>query len=265
MEAEGNGMARASIDARIAALYPGDVDWRDARGRLHVAAIHAGTGHVLAIGPDAPRSPTDRFVLGFARARVDVILTTGSILRSEPDLVHTYGATDEDTAALGAWRRERLGLASPPRLLVLSATGDFPVDHPALRGATGWIWTSEAGRARLGAGPAGFECVVPEAASADGSGLEAALAFVEAQAGVASCAIEAGPSTAAALYATGAVDELLLSRFDGALADGARGPAFVSPEAIARRFGAPRSEVVVEEASGPWRFERFRAARGAER
>ena len=70
-------MERRSVAERVARLYSSDVDWRSASGRVHVAAIHHASGCALAIGPSAPRSASDRFVLGFARARADVIVTTG--------------------------------------------------------------------------------------------------------------------------------------------------------------------------------------------
>ena len=75
------------VDRRVAALY-GEVDWRGARGVLQVAAVADRAWVAIAIGPAAPSSATDRFVLGFARARSDAIVTTGAILRAEPDLVH---------------------------------------------------------------------------------------------------------------------------------------------------------------------------------
>ena len=125
------------VEERIARLYGDDVDWCTATGRLHVAAIHAASERVLAIGPAAPPSETDRFVLGLARARADVIVTTGSILRAEPELVHRFAETPQADAAFAAWRRSVLGRADPPRLLVLSASGDLPKAHPAFAASTG--------------------------------------------------------------------------------------------------------------------------------
>jgi len=72
-------------------------------------------------------------------------------------------------------------------------------------------------------------------------------------------AVEAGPTTALALYdAPLAVDELILSHFDEpALAVEAQGPAFLEPsrlEALLRPAGAPHSAV---EPSGRWSFRRW--------
>ncbi len=250
-------MDRTWIAERVAELYSGEVDWRSAAGRVHVAAVHDASGCVLAIGPAAPRSAWDRFVLGFARARADVIVTTGSILRSEPDLVHRYAETAEEDAAFAEWRRDVLGRSAPPRLLVLSASGVFPVDHPALRAARGWIWTSSAGRDRLGTSPGGFEYAAPGEGEGE-EGIGAALSWAAAMPGVETLTIEAGPSAMAGLHAAGAIDELLLSRFEGEIADAARGPAFVETAVILDRFGAPSSACRLEEESGVWRFERWR-------
>ncbi|MEM9177489.1 MAG: hypothetical protein AAGC67_19915, partial [Myxococcota bacterium] len=155
-------MQAADIDERASALY-GVVDWRRAAGLIHVAAIHGPSNRILAIGPASPPSPIDRFVLGLARARSDVLITTGGILRAEPDLVPRYAEEAGAEAAFAEWRRRTLERASPPRLLVLSATGRFPADHPALQAGTGWIWTSAEGARRMGRPPIGFEVVEAEA------------------------------------------------------------------------------------------------------
>ncbi len=262
---------------RIEALY-GRVDWRAAVGVLHVAAIHAESERVIALGPAAPRSPLDRLVLGLARARADVIVTTGAILRAEPALVHRYADDDADEAAFRAWRADTLGRFEPPRLVVMSQSGDIPLDHPALvEGRPAFVWTSADGRAQLAdravrqrasdrARRVDLATELPSIAAAGPSqtGLGGAIARVRARIEAETISVEAGPSASAALYverlgASAGVDELLLSRFEGALAPSAIGPAFVSSDARRRVFGAPVSGVRIEEPSGPWRFERYRA------
>lgn len=265
-------MDASTVTERIARLFEGRgvVDWPTATGTIHVAAVQDETGHVIAIGPEAPKSGTDRFVLGFARARADVIVTTGSILRSEPDLVHRLAESPEEQSALAAWRQATLGREDRPRLLVLSGSGRFPTDHPALAAAQGWIWTTREGRQRCGTPPDGFDFVVPGEDTddaEDANGVAAALAWLLAQDDVDTLSLEAGPSTTAALYdraeragvAFGGVDELLLSRFEGDLAEAADGPDFVPAQDLLDRFGAPATSIRVLEESGPWRFERWRA------
>lgn len=249
-------MKPRELDDRIEALY-GRCDWALGGECLHVAAIQGPSGRVIAIGPTSPSSASDRFALGLARARAGVILTTGAILRAEPDLVHCYSEDPDENTALTDWRRRILGRAAPPRLLVLSGSGDLPADAPAFKDATGWVWTTPRGAAHLGEGPVGFSVIATEEIE-----VGAAIRFAWARDDALPILIEAGPTTTASLYgAEGStlVDELLLSRFEGALLETAMGPAFIDADRLARVFGEPLSSVVVEEASGTWRFTRCRS------
>jgi len=256
----------AEIDRRLFDFY-GEVDWSAATGVVHVAAIESTGGAVIVPGPGAPASEIDRFVLGIARARADAIVTTGAILRSEPGLRHDLAEDEEDNRALLAWRRERLGKTSPPILIVLSGSGDFPVDHPAIQQAVGgFIWTSEAGATHLRAGD-GFGSgnleIIEGAESTDG--IFAALAATRAWPGVDTILLEAGPTVSKPLYSgaradapTPSCDELLLNSFQGDLPSGAIGPDFVSAAAIDAHFSNAPHEVCVCDASGEWRLARYR-------
>jgi riboflavin biosynthesis pyrimidine reductase len=266
-------MNTGELEARMHSLY-GDVDWTRARGLLHVMAVAGQKDAVLAIGPTSPASATDRFVLGLARARAELILTTGAILRSEPRLQHRYAEDEETNESFAQWRRSVLGLESPPVLLVFSGSGDFSADHPALRGArAGIVWTSKVGRARLGpsAGRLSVEVGIAEGAEAAnlaepvGALLCAARARFEAE----TVLIEAGPTLSEAFYrlpstATRSprVDELLLSRFEGEVASEAIGPSFAGREEIPKLFPEAPTSVRVEEPGGIWRFERYRNSTG---
>ncbi len=272
---------------RLDALFGSGIDWRRETGVVHVTAIGEPSRAVLAIGPDAPRSATDRFVLGFARARADVIVTTGAILRAEPRLVHDTAEDPGEAAAWARWRAEVLARREAPVLLVLSASGALDLAHPALRAAPRTIvWTTASGRERLGAvDPERVEIVVPcphsgadrspeHGADADANGaaqaaLEAALRGLRAGAalgGDGTIVIEAGPRATAGLYAcphsAGAVDELLLGIYAGGGCGAVAGPRMAPTDRLADGFGAgPRSSRWVEEPSGAWRFERYRRER----
>ena len=77
----------APIDPRVL-LGPG-LD--RALGVLHVAAVWEtpdGRYRTLRVGEGAIRSASDAVVLSAARARADAIVTTGRILRDEPELMH---------------------------------------------------------------------------------------------------------------------------------------------------------------------------------
>lgn len=255
------------LERRIEALFGEEVDWRRETGVVHVTAIGSFPRAAIAVGQGAPRSRTDRFVLGFARARADALVTTAAILRGEPELVHRTSEDPREAADWQRWRADRLGRASRPILLVLSARGDLPLDHPALDASPHTIvWTTQAGRARLGAARARCEIVVDgDPAQAGGaspaSALAAAIRGLRGRAGVETIVLEAGPRATQGLYGAGAsVDELLLSVFMGASFPAVAGPELPATESLAASFAvaAPRTRVQLDEESGAWIFERYR-------
>lgn len=258
---------RNQIASPIVSLY-GDVDWVQARGLLQVVAIGEASRAFIRIGPEAPHSPTDRFVLGFARARADAIVTTGAILRAEPDLVHRYADDPATEGAFRAWRESVLGNPRPPALVVLSQSGEFPVDHPALRAATsGFVWTSKAGRARLGPSIArlSVDCV-DDAASSRTANIAIALATARSRLLAETICFEGGPHASADLDWTRGqsalrVDELLLSQFTGPLPQAALGEPFVSEAAMPAHFPPLQTRTRRDEVSGAWVFERYRNSR----
>lgn len=272
------------IEQRLEDLY-GPVDWSRQEGLLHVVAIGASRRAVIALGPTSPASEVDRFVLGVARARADLVLSSGAILRAEPGLVHRFSDDQQEERALQRWRRERLGRTRPPGLGILSRSGQIPVEHPALRFASaGFVWTGRSGRARLGPRVGRLEVVdavegrSSEPARRGAEGLGGAIAHALSS-GAGSVLVEAGPTLTRALYAGpwGAeatpdrtaeppvrLDELLLCCFEGTLDPSAVGPAFASESAVRVCFPDPPSERLVEEPSGPWRFLRYRRAPAAD-
>lgn len=271
-----------AIERRLESLY-GPVDWSRQEGLLQVVAIAASTRAVIALGPAAPASETDRFVLGVTRARADLVLTSGANLRAEPGLLHRFSDDPGEDGALQRWRRERLGRDRPPGLGVLSRSGRIPADHPALRFASaGFVWTSRSGRARLGRRVGSLEVIDASeeaavgagAASRRAEGLAGAIAHALSS-GAGTVLLEAGPTLTRALYPVprradvaeeppaeppASLDELLLSCFEGTLDPSAVGPAFASEAAVRARFPDLPSERRMEESSGSWRFLRYRRA-----
>lgn len=245
------------VDALLAELYGADADaLATATGVVHVAAVwqappdqQADRYVTMAICDDAPQSAHDAFALAAARARADAIVTTGRILRAEPALSHELRRP-----ALAAWRRERLVKTAPPLLAVLTSGRDLPLDHPALGAAgTPVIYTDRAGAARLAAPP---RVDVVAVARPDLRGL---IAHLRADRGCRTILIEAGPSTATALYEPPvAVDELLLSVFLGqSLPARARARDFVAPARVRACLPGRTTGRDAAEPSGPWRFWRF--------
>ncbi|MEZ4472429.1 MAG: dihydrofolate reductase family protein [bacterium] len=149
-------------------------------------------------------SPTDAFVLALSRARADAIITTGRILRAEPDVRYSPAGP----TGLDRWRREAVGLDAAPLLVVLTAqVPDF--DHPGLVEApevlvltpAAWPAEAEAEARRRG---------IEHRALADLT-LAATLAHLRDR-GRRRISVEAGPTTARALFTGPALlDQLLLS------------------------------------------------------
>jgi riboflavin biosynthesis pyrimidine reductase len=239
----------ADVDLTLRRMYGANL--APATGLVHVAAVWQAAPDrlvTIAIGEDAPASAHDFFALQAARARADAIITTGRILRAEPALTHDL----QGSAAPGltAWRRERLGKQQPPILLVLTSGRDLPMHHPALHAtSTPLLFTSHAAAARLPDTPI-------HVLSSNAPDLRAAIAHLRA-CGCRTILVEAGPSTASALYQPPvAVDELLLSVFHGALPARAQAGDFVSPARI--RACLPRaSTALADQPSDSWQFLRF--------
>ncbi|MCR9166469.1 MAG: dihydrofolate reductase family protein [Nannocystaceae bacterium] len=241
------------VPARIEALWRTRTLPVDA-GVVHVVATwFDGDCHrVIRIEPDSPKSDADFFALNLTRARADIILTTGQILRDEPEL--EYALPDAWSDAMTAWREAALGRTAPPKVAVLTSGRGIDPEHPAFHGwASPVVLTStDAARALRRDLPAHVRVIgLPSTEPRD------VVATLRAD-GAKTIAIEAGPSTARALYAEPSiVDELSWSQYCGPdLAHELRGRVVFpeSPDAGTLRQTAPA--VTLEESSGKWRFSR---------
>ncbi len=189
---------------------------------IHVTAVwRRGPDLVtIAINEHSPASPTDSAILDAARARADVIVTTGRNVRMEPDLCHAPSAD----------RLARLGKSAAPRTVILSRSGVDP-EHPIFR----------SGDVQIVAPEGGLRAVVTRLRD-DG---ETVL-------------VEAGPTTVGALYeAPGLVDELQLSIFEGHLDARAVGPTLAREADLRAVFSGPAAQRCLEP-SGAWTFETLR-------
>jgi riboflavin biosynthesis pyrimidine reductase len=251
MGAHRSELARA-FGERLRAVY-GEELGHGARV-VHVAAV-ASTGDgrlpVLAVGEKTPRSPTDAFALDAARTRTGAIVTTGRILRREPALSHTL------TAAAAAWRREVLGEADAPWTVVLTRRPDDIAEHPLFATAAGRIVVFTDGA--RGAGTPSRGAIVKSLAMHAAGALAPAIEILERELGVRSVLIEAGPSTARALYrGDRLVDELLLSRYEGPpLPAEALVGEFATEADLERCFGAPVHVRTGGRADVGWSFLRY--------
>lgn len=249
-------MARSvtDIDEALTKAYGSDLSERSAVS--HITAVweeQPGVLRTIRINEHAPKSERDFFVLNASRARADAIITTGKILRDEPELTYVLAGPDEAVAALHKWRKEKWGLSEPPWILVLTSGRDLDLDHPVFHGwARPMIFTSDRGAARHLA-HARIPVVADEAPS-----IRRAIQHLHRARGCQSVSIEAGPNTSRELYdEPRVVDELLLSVFCGAeLNHEAQGDAFLKLNGVRALFDE-ESSGEHEEPSGPWRFSRF--------
>jgi riboflavin biosynthesis pyrimidine reductase len=245
--------AVAEIERRARTLY-GSAATRDVAGVLHVlSAVETSDGrlHVIRIGPNAPKSSTDFFVLNFWRAHADAIVTTAAIVRAEPALSHELQGPQ--ATELAAYRKQRLKKPETILCAILTRTGDLPLEHQLWNDRVEYRVLTAPERATDLQSHVGSRATV---FGVPDLGAASAVAWLRAQ-GAKHILIEAGPSTANALYeTTPGVDHLLLSRFEGSFVPAAVGGELVeSPRLFAGLSRVASSERTEE--SGPWRFERW--------
>jgi riboflavin biosynthesis pyrimidine reductase len=96
---------------------------------------------VVALGPEYPssgsaisgREPADRFIMGLLRALADVVLIGAGTLRTTPTHRWTPEQVCPVAAADVADLRGSLRRAAEPELVVVTASGDLPAEHAALK------------------------------------------------------------------------------------------------------------------------------------
>jgi riboflavin biosynthesis pyrimidine reductase len=154
----------------------------------------------------------DRFVMGLLRALADVIVIGAGTLRGSSG--HGWTAErvhPESKAALAAWRAE-MGLAQHPTTVVVTGSGDIPVEHSGLNDPSipVVIATTPRGAERLRrAGPA--QHVSIERIGADGPLDADALVGIGASRGARLILTEGGPHVMGEFVRAGLLDELFLT------------------------------------------------------
>ncbi len=210
---------------------------------------------VMRICEETPRSELDFFALNVARARAEAIVTTGQILRDEPDLRHSLQGPGAIPLALAAWRRQRLGLVDPPWVVVLTSGRGLDPDHSVFAAPVRpVVFTDPAGARRLeGSLPGKVELVSHEEPSA-----RALVDWLRSSRGVRRISFEAGPSVASGLYEPpGVVEEILLSsHLEPEIPPSVRGGRFLDRAELEDRFER-RSGARVRQDTGWWSFERW--------
>ncbi len=245
---------RSAADvARLASSLYGP-EFAPAAAVLHVTAVAGPERRALKIDEHSPKSAADTFALNLARARADVIVITGKILRDEPTLSYAPGRPGPDAPALSLYR-ESLGKTQPPLLAIMTRGSGLSFEHP--------VFHEPHARALLFGPAASLEglraqapCEVLGVAEASPRTL---IETMRAR-GNETISFETGPSTSRELYLQEPlVDELCLSTFLGTLSPdaGLADPLPSLPPALEPQ-GTPRR---VRAGSGVWSFERYARAR----
>lgn len=209
---EEEGLPSFGLPPKLAARYGGDLGFVEPGVYANLVASLDG---VVALGSEQLSSgsaisgcaPADRFVMGLLRACADAVLIGAGTLRADPGHLwtpeHVWPASAADFAELRHFR----GRPEAPELVVVTARGALPTDHPAL--ANSVVVTTAAGARRLaGLLPPGCTLM----ALTDGPALRMTdvLAAVSAR-GHAAVLTEGGPRLLGQLVADGMLDELFLT------------------------------------------------------
>jgi len=154
------------------------------------------------------KNPPDRFLMGLLRACADAVVIGAGTMRATPGHLWTPAHVFPDLAAEFAVLRQTRGLSAEPRLVVLTATGDLDLKHPALvRGAI--VLTTKAIAKEIGSRlPPACEVI----ALGSGKTLDIKHAFGELpKMGFDVVLTEGGPSLMGELVKAGLVGEMFLT------------------------------------------------------
>jgi len=207
------GLPISDLPALLGATYGGDLGFTEPCVYGNFVASLDG---VVALGPEDSSSGSeisggesaDRFVMGLLRAFADAVLIGAGTVRATPGhhwtADHVYPVASTAFADL----RRCLRRAAVPELVVVTANGDVPPEHPALRhGAL--VLTTEPGVARL-AGQLPVACTVLAVGEGPVLRMADVLAAISAR-GHRAVLTEGGPRLLGHLVREGLLDELFLT------------------------------------------------------
>ncbi|GAA3772069.1 dihydrofolate reductase family protein [Streptomyces phyllanthi] len=171
---------------------------------------------VTALGPEYPssgsaisgREPADRFVMGLLRACADAVLVGAGTLRATPRHLWTPEYVFPQAAPDFAGLRRSLRRATQPVLVVVTASGNLPVRHPALQ--SGALVTTTLDGARRLEGRIPEACTVLVADEGPTLRMADVLATLHAH-GHAAVLTEGGPHLIGHLLGEGLLDELFVT------------------------------------------------------
>jgi riboflavin biosynthesis pyrimidine reductase len=207
------GMPAWPLPPLLADLYGGDLGFREPCVYANFVASLDG---VTALGPEYPSSGSaisghdqaDRFVMGLLRACADVVLIGAGTLRATPG--HLWVPAHVCPAAADGYAKFRrdLGRDRDALLAVVTARGDVPAAHPALR-AGALVLTTAAGARRLH-GRLPPACTILDLGGQTELPPAGVLAAVRDRGGT-MVLTEGGPRLLGQLAAGGLLDELFLT------------------------------------------------------
>lgn len=199
------------LTPRLRDLYGGDLSLAEdvlyANFVQSIDGVVSIPGVVSSGSVISGKDDADRFIMALLRACASAVLVGGATLRDAPGHHWTAEHIFPELADEFAQLRQLLGLAPQPRLVVLTATGEIDVNHPAVRGGATFL-TSAAGGRRIHA-------LIPERSSikafpGDRVPLDQAVAWLREQ-GHSRILSEAGPHVMGQLVAGRLVQDLFLT------------------------------------------------------
>lgn len=207
------GQPRFGLPPALATAYGGDLGFT-------LPCVYANfvtsIDGVVALGPEYPssgsaisgREPADRFVMGLLRACADAVLIGAGTLRATPRHQWTPDHVCPEAAPEFAELRRRLRRATRPKLVVVTASGSVPTEHPALQSGALVATTVDGARRLEGRLPPTSAILT----AVDGSAVRMAdvLSALRAQ-GHTAVLTEGGPQIIGHLLSEGLLDELFLT------------------------------------------------------
>ena len=154
------------------------------------------------------RNQADRFLMALLRACADAVLLGAGTLRATPGHRWTAEHVFPGLASAFSELRSSLGRTAQPRLVLLTASGDVPLSHPAVQaGAT--ILTTAAGAAKL-RGRLPDACDVVEVGKTGSVDMKLAIAEMRER-GYDVILTEGGPHVVGDLIAGALLDEAFIT------------------------------------------------------
>ena len=149
----------------------------------------------------------DRFLMALLRACADAVLLGAGTLRATPNHRWVAEAVLPDLAASFAELRRQRGLAPEPRLVLVTAQGEFDVNHPAVQAGALVLTTAATAKRLAPTLPATCEVRVAGAESVD---LGMAVGRLHRD-GLATILTEGGPTVIGELLKAGRLDEMFVT------------------------------------------------------